>query len=225
MTTKLLALLSDTHGHLPLSKELEEADIIVHAGDIMPDDRPFEKQADWLGSDFSRWANELGKPIILTWGNHDFAGEKFPDRCRVMMPNNVIVLVNMEVKVGGIRFFGYPYVPRLDRWAFHKTEEGIKQDILKLPSGIDVLITHGPPMGTLDNVYRVGPQGSQGQADAFKQHRLNPDFILPPLHVFGHIHEGRGAYGGKWNVAYLDRNYQPYPRPIPLVEVGVKGGE
>jgi len=49
--------------------------------------------------------------------------------------------------------------------------------------GIDILITHQPPMGTLDRTYKLSHRGSKQIADLVKK-------IHPTLHLFGHVHRG-----------------------------------
>ena len=64
----------------------------------------------------------------------------------------------------------------------------------KIPYGLDVLVTHGPPCGVLDDAtaYRggswAGPDlnGCQDLADRVA-------LVRPRIHVFGHIHGQRGV--------------------------------
>jgi Icc-related predicted phosphoesterase len=56
----------------------------------------------------------------------------------------------------------------------------------QIPEGTDVLITHGPPFGTLDKDEIGGPHmGCRDLTRAILR-------VKPRLHVFGHVH---GAYG------------------------------
>lgn len=57
----------------------------------------------------------------------------------------------------------------------------------QIPTGIDVLITHGPPAGLGDRDF---DGRSTGCADL--RHRLEQ--LSPPLHLFGHLHESGGAW-------------------------------
>jgi hypothetical protein len=56
---------------------------------------------------------------------------------------------------------------------------------------IDVMMTHGPPMGILDATYRGEPVGCQHLLRAARR-------CKPRLHCFGHIHEAWGAKRIKW---------------------------
>jgi Icc-related predicted phosphoesterase len=55
-----------------------------------------------------------------------------------------------------------------------------------IPENTDVLVTHGPPFGVLDKSHPTTAHlGCEELAKAVEQ-------IRPRLHVFGHIHGGRG---------------------------------
>jgi len=53
----------------------------------------------------------------------------------------------------------------------------------KIPSGTDILITHGPPKGH-------GDANMSGLACGCEELLATIQRIKPALHVFGHIHEG-----------------------------------
>src|SRR5262249_49740326 len=57
-----------------------------------------------------------------------------------------------------------------------------------IPTGLDVLITHGPPRGYGDRT-SYGPE-RQGCADL----RARVEVVRPRLHLFGHIHEDGGVW-------------------------------
>jgi Icc-related predicted phosphoesterase len=54
-----------------------------------------------------------------------------------------------------------------------------------IPTGLNVLITHGPPHGFRDMTGRGEPAGSSTLRDRVSK-------VKPRLHVFGHIHEAAG---------------------------------
>jgi Icc-related predicted phosphoesterase len=75
-----------------------------------------------------------------------------------------------------------------------------------IPEGIDILITHGPAWGMLDDV-----EGRRGQhlgcellAKRIKQNK-------PKIHICGHIHSGHGHYfeghTHYFNASVLDEQY------------------
>lgn len=76
-----------------------------------------------------------------------------------------------------------------------------------IPDGIDVLITHGPPSGILDQPFGTRPSvGCWDLAQAVER-------VKPRLHVFGHIHGGYGErqfQGVQYvNASCVDESYKP----------------
>ena len=57
--------------------------------------------------------------------------------------------------------------------------------------GVDIMVTHGPPMGVLDQVEGAGSVGCENLGRAVSRCR-------PRVHVFGHIHEGWGVRRMMW---------------------------
>ena len=74
----------------------------------------------------------------------------------------------------------------------------------KIPSDTDVLITHGPPLGRGDTTHGK----HVGCVSLLKDVQSR---VKPRLHVFGHIHEGRGvSYDGTTlyiNASNVSHNY------------------
>ena len=62
----------------------------------------------------------------------------------------------------------------------------LKQKWSLIPTGTDILITHGPPYGHLDTV--VGQYNNLG----CKMLSERIEVVKPKIHVFGHIHSGYG---------------------------------
>ncbi|RDW70592.1 metallophosphatase domain-containing protein [Aspergillus mulundensis] len=107
----------------------------------------------------------------------------------------------------GAKFTVYasPYSPEFCAWAFAypRTEDrynpsaASKTPIPDYP-GIDIVLTHGPPKGILDQV--VGSGESVGCEHLYRAVRR----AKPALHVFGHIHEGYGARRVEWEASDSD---------------------
>lgn len=154
---KKIFAISDTHGkHRNII--VPNADIIIHCGDVCSDGNMEEI------IDFFSWFENLDiKNKIFVAGNHDLIFDLEPNVAKNLIPNNVILLENSSVIIDGIKFFSLavrPYV-NLD---------------YKLEKDIDVLITHGPPFGILDEGI-----GCKILIDIVTE-------INPKLHIFGHIH-------------------------------------
>ncbi|KAL4866884.1 hypothetical protein BDV12DRAFT_172216 [Aspergillus spectabilis] len=97
-----------------------------------------------------------------------------------------------------------PYTPEFCAWAFayHRSEDrfnpgsmGTEKSIVPSYPGVDILLTHGPPYGMLDQVVGTGESvGCEHLTRAVERAR-------PALHVFGHIHEGYGARRVEWEAS------------------------
>jgi Icc-related predicted phosphoesterase len=118
---------------------------------------------------------------ILVGGNHDsflvlgVLKDKFP---------NIIYLEDSEIIIDGVKFYGAPW-HGVCGWPFglDATERKAKWD--KIPNDIDVMITHMPPYGIMDDIGGM-PDGCPYLQERVKQ-------ISPKLHIFGHVHEHTGT--------------------------------
>ncbi|OJZ92689.1 hypothetical protein ASPFODRAFT_56257 [Aspergillus luchuensis CBS 106.47] len=107
-----------------------------------------------------------------------------------------------------LRVYASPYTPEFCQWGFAYPREvdrynppeegegdgdgGIRKVVPDYP-GVDVMITHGPPYGVLDQV--VPNHMSVGCEHLYRAVKR----ARPRLHVFGHIHEGYGATRREWS--------------------------
>lgn len=221
---------SDLHGTLP---EIEDCDLLVIAGDVCPDfpgkaakylaeDRGVNEQLAWLDTTFRRWLTGLtdrGIRVVAIAGNHDFVFERLPGAVEALyLPWKY--LRDEEVTIHGLHIYGTPWVPGLPRWAFHGSENALRARADSIPSGLDILISHGPPFGILDF---VAPQfGSLHVGDIALRDALEGD-LDPKVVVCGHVHEQYGVDVGLpattvLNVSHNDESYNPINAPVELVE-------
>jgi Icc-related predicted phosphoesterase len=88
-----------------------------------------------------------------------------------------------------------------------------------IPAGVDILLTHGPPIGHGD-VCKSGNRA--GCVDLLKEIQLR---IKPKFHVFGHIHEGYGiTTDGQTtfiNASTCSYNYRP-TQPAIVFDLPIK---
>ena len=89
------------------------------------------------------------------------------------------------IEIDGLKIFGSPYTQKYGKGAFQYSKSDDHLAWNYLPEKIDVLITHGPPYGILDQTHKGDHVGSVGLMKAVQR-------IRPRLHIFGHIHEGHG---------------------------------
>ena len=89
---------------------------------------------------------------------------------------------------GGFTIHGAPWTPRF--WGAFNLDRGeaIGARWAAVPANVDVLVTHGPPLGCRDFVPRV--QEHVGCANLAEEVTGR---IRPAVHCFGHIHEGHGT--------------------------------
>jgi len=164
--------ISDTHSKHRLLKNLPEADVIVHSGDMC-----FAGTAGEF-SDFVDWFCSLNYPCkIFIAGNHDvILYEANADKLQSFLPENVAYLCNSGVEIEGIKFWGAPFMLEFG--------EKLQTEFSKIPLDIDVLMTHNPPHGILDFDDNI----NYGCPDLLK----SIEQINPRYHLFGHIHAAHG---------------------------------
>jgi len=229
MTLKIVCI-SDTHT-MHNQIKIPEGDIILHGGDISYRGTKQEIK------EFLEWYEQLNfKHKILIAGNHDWGFEKDPNFFAAMCKGYGITYLNDSgIELEGIKFWGSPVQPAFCDWAFNRarSEESskdpydnmdyqydtIKPHWDKIPKNTDVLITHGPPHGILDETVR-------GKLNVGCEELLKAIArVKPKLHVFGHIHEARGikVINGvtHMNASSVDLSYNPYQEESYVYEIAV----
>jgi Icc-related predicted phosphoesterase len=197
-----IVCLSDTHNRQG-KFEVPEGDILVHAGDLtgrgtLPE---VASAMEWLTSLPHR-------DKIVVAGNHDFLFERENALARSLVAG-AHYLEDSAVTVRELTVWGSPWQPWFMDWAFNLPRgTALREKWAAIPEGIDILVTHGPPMGTLDRTDRGDEAGCEELRD-----RLAAMREPPRLHVFGHIHEGHGVVRSpatiSVNAAICDVAYRP----------------
>jgi len=206
-----IVALSDTHS-LHNKVTVPDGDVLIHAGDFMNTGYDFNE-----AKYFAEWWNALPhKTKILVAGNHDRQMESNEKIC-LRYFNNTIYLKDSGVMVAGKLFWGSPYQPEFCNWAFNvRRGEFIKKHWDLIPDRTDVLITHGPPMGILDQTEGWGNQHVGCEELLKRVQQVNPLY-----HIFGHIHAGYGISVTPEtnsrtifrNVSICNEQYQPVHVP------------
>lgn len=178
--------ISDTHNRHQQLSELPAADVVVHCGDFT--DLGTEEEV----LDFLNWFIQL--PIrhkIFVTGNHDLC---LWDADGIEnLPSDVHFLQDCGCEIEGIKFFGlaYNHPPEL------------------IPTDVDVLITHEPPVMILDE------SNGTHWGNAYLRNKVYG--VKPRLHLFGHAHEGYGQQEDEGiifsNAAVLDDFYRVCHKP------------
>ncbi|KAH9941871.1 metallophosphoesterase domain-containing protein 1 [Epithele typhae] len=203
----------NTHRHQPV---LPDGDILIHAGDLTQSGTPAEL-ADALA-----WLDEQPhQHKLLIAGNHDCALADPAARTRILAAYPALVYLQDQattVAVRGreLRVYGSPRTPQHGGGAFHypraapavlglapaEGEHDVEDVDLtaassavdvwaRIPALTDVLVTHGPPLAHRELDARVGCAALL--AALWR--------VRPRLHVFGHVHAGRGVERARWGAA------------------------
>lgn len=213
---------SDLHGNLE-GLDPKGADVVVIAGDVAPlrgrGPWHINDQKKWINGRFREWTSSYPDiKFVVIPGNHDF----FPIAHFIFdnhgidwdfnFSPNVHYLSDGGTEIAGVKFYGTPWVPIISySWAFEGEHDKLVKWFSKIPSGIDVLVTHSPPRIPGSDVDR----SLQTDSDHFGSSELT-DAILEkhPKFVFcGHIHtgthDGVGLGSSRiFNVSRLNEDYE-----------------
>jgi predicted phosphohydrolase len=176
--------------------------VLIHAGDWMNSGRT-QREA----RDFAEWWNAQPHVYkIFIGGNHDRYLQA--DKPLILsFFTDGIYLEDSAVTLDGVKFYGSPWTPEFYDWAFMYPRGDGDKYWSKIPDGVDVLITHGPPMGTLDTSVEFGAAlGCKELAERVAE-------LRPRAHIFGHIHGGYGIDGISHNVSICNESYRPVNQP------------
>ena len=200
---------SDLHWRVNELQSVPEADVLVYAG-------------DWCYGDTIKttivFASKLksfkAKHKIVVAGNHDTIAESNPALVQsILKENGIIYLQDTGITIDGINFWGSPWTPEFNNWAFMKEDRLLKYKWDKIPKNTDVLITHGPPYSILDKVEYYRSVGSETLESSVLTKK-------PKIHIFGHIHEGYGKMSSKntyfYNVSLVNEKYELVNKPVEI---------
>lgn len=213
----IIDCISDLHGFHPI---LLGGDLLIVAGDLTARDYPdqFSRFKEWL-------SQQKYTQIIVIAGNHDGLIEK-----RIMMGfqeewnrGPICYLEDSRICFNNFKIWGSPWTPTFIDWHFMKDRgEEIKKMWDLIPDDTDILITHGPPYGILDEVMYSNKANNYGKHAGCEELRKTIDTRLKnlKLHVFGHVHESYGtkAVNGITyvNASIMDDEYRPVNKPIRI---------
>lgn len=174
---------SDTHS---LFQNVEYGDIFIHTGDFSIGGYIEEYKI------FNNWLLTLPhKYKIIILGNHDleYIREKMnldPLKKAKEMITNGIILNSEEITIENLKIFGFEWY-WYHNWKCETSYlyEGL-EEWWKLPDNVDILLTHMPPRGILDDNY-----GSKKIFEVIQNKK-------PKYHLFGHIHQSYGYQYHNW---------------------------
>lgn len=178
-----IVAVADTHTFHDDLRAVPDGDIFVHAGDLCRGGRLDELRAT------AEWLRGLPHPHkVVVAGNHDWCFVRERAAALDLLGAGITYLEDSETVIGGVRFWGSPWQPAHNNWAFNLPRGAqLAAKWSLIPEGIDVLVTHGPPHGIgdwCDDVVR------SGCADLLATVLR----VRPLLHIFGHIHQDGGCW-------------------------------
>jgi len=193
-----VTLISDTHNkhkhvHNNSLGDLPGGNILIHAGDISS--MGYEHEI----TEFAKWYDGLNYDHkIFIAGNHDWGFQNNAEKVKGNLTGyksiDYIQDELITIQDGDkpeVKIWGSPWQPEFYSWAFNLPKNGdeLKAKWDMIPEDVDILITHGPAWGILDDVdgRRGDHLGCELLAEKIKQ-------IKPKIHVCGHIHTGHGHY-------------------------------
>jgi Icc-related predicted phosphoesterase len=204
---------SDTHG-LHDGLVIPDGDVLVFCGDLMNSGKSIYELESFLGF----LATLQHKTKIVIAGNHDFYLEGREDFFKEVFLEqaNAILLFQESITIDNVKFYGDPHQPEFCNWAYNvRRGPALKEIWSKIPEDVDVLITHGPPLGILDQILEGERVGCMDLLNRVKE-------IKPKIMSFGHIHEGYGTENKDdtlfINCSVCTRFYKPTNKPI-VVEI------
>lgn len=194
----------------------DDINILIHAGDLTS----VGKEHDV--SNFIDWFQNLRgfESKIFIAGNHDLSLQDNPRWLQHYIneenlnQSDCVYLEDSEFKINNIKFYGSPWQPWFMNWAFNLPRNGEELENVwaKIPEDTDILITHGPPYGIMDET----PMTKESVGCEKLLERL--DVIKPKIHIFGHIHSARGVLERNGtvfvNASILDDHYKLKYDPI-----------
>lgn len=218
-----IVCISDTHSLTNRSGPLTmvpDGDILVHAGDFSKVGKLKEIQA------FNDYLASLSHPHkVIIAGNHDIGfdektsrrlhGKWFVPEAEVKAAlKNCVYLEDSETEILGLRIYGSPWTPVFYDWAFLKARgEEINEVWKKIPRNIDILVTHGPPLGRGDVCFPA-----KNRAGCANLLNIVQNHVRPKFHIFGHIHEGYGCSSDGVttfiNASSCNQQYAPVNKPV-----------
>lgn len=197
-----ITCIADTHTqHSKLN--LLPTDILLHAGDYSYRGRVAEVKS------FLEWfSKQPAKHKIFIDGNHDGLSIEEPTLFKEILAEypNVNYLRHEMIEVEGLKIWGRPTTPLYGNWWHMEPRESpnMLATLNIIPANVDILLTHGPSYGILD-------ENQQGEHCGCNDLLNELNRVKPKVLVTGHIHFSSGikeVNGIKHiNAAVLDDSY------------------
>jgi Icc-related predicted phosphoesterase len=178
----IIDCISDLHVYFP---KMKGGDLLIIAGDLTAKGslQEYLNFFDWLK------IQDYRKKILIG-GNHDGllrTQQTFVKTYLYSKDKQCEYLIDSEIEFEKTRIWGHPWVPLLKNankncrnFMLGNVNSEIKAECI--PEGLDILISHGPPLSVLDKI----KTGEQAGCPFLKKMLRTKK---PKVMVFGHIHE------------------------------------
>lgn len=210
---KKIVFMADTHTYHHHIPDVPDGDILVHCGDFTLSGTLKEAY------DFAEWFKKQPHPYkVIICGNHETCLSQEPTLADKLF-SFCYYLEESSVEIEGLKFYGSPWTEsfKMMREGLGFYKKSTKKCFRGIPKDVDILVTHGPPYGILDEPhdgrgYRCGDRTLMSRV--LKRN--------PLVHAFGHIHEGHGVQRGFGdtcktvfiNCSLIDHTYNLIHKPI-----------
>ncbi len=195
-------------------------DLLLHAGDAATS--PQRAMEDLRRLNYFLESLEIPEQIFVP-GNHDLPfdlASKREKALRAVSHPHVALgwkhpsaLKVVNTPIGPLKVYGEPRQPWFYSWAFNWPRDRMRELWDEVPSDVDILVTHGPPLG-------AGDLTTNGKNVGCEFLREWIERVQPRLVVCGHIHNGYGIYMiGKTivvNASICNERYQGINPPIVI---------
>ncbi|ORZ11914.1 Metallo-dependent phosphatase-like protein, partial [Absidia repens] len=188
-TTRFVCM-SDTHGKINFKFDVPDGDIFIHAGDLTRygSENEYTPTINWIKS-------LPHKLKFVTAGNHDHVLDEqygyIAEKQSILTQFQQAGITYLEHEayqlpssLGGHRLFVSPYAPIHLGGAFMPSYH-LDRYWEDIPASTDILVTHTPPRGYLDQTRSGLHVGCPALTKKIQD-------IQPKVSIFGHIHESNG---------------------------------
>jgi len=191
-----IVCISDTHNKHD-EAIVPECDILLCSGDFSGTGTANEVKnfLDWFSV-------QPAKHIVYIAGNHDLSYEDSPNFKEKMIGlyPNINYLEASGITLCGLNIWGDPHQPEFCDWAFNLPRgKRLQEQWAKIPENTDVLLTHGPPYGIMDEVSFTGE--CVGDYDLLE--RINQLKHLS-ISCYGHIHQQKQQVIKSGNIIFVN---------------------
>jgi Icc-related predicted phosphoesterase len=208
-----ISCISDSHGLHRKLEILEEADMLIFAGDCMN-----SGYSEYELTDFLNWFSlQPHKYKIMIAGNHDRWIEDSPIQFRALLKlyPSIIYLEDESVEIEGLKIYGTPHSKEFCSWAFNRNEFELEALFSKIPSDTDILISHAPELYILDTLVDGRSVGEFTLTERIRK------LTNLKLHVVGHVHNSFGMLKRhnkhiSINASQVDESYRVVNFPITI---------